>query len=78
MSDLNLFERINKALDEVRPFLQQDGGDVSFVKVTADFAVVVKLEGACRSCEVNQMTLTNGIEEAIKKHAPEIKSIKSI
>ena len=78
MSDLNLFERINKALDEVRPFLQKDGGDVTFVKVTADFAAVVKLEGACRSCEVNQMTLKNGIEEAIKKHAPEIKSIKSI
>ena len=44
MSDLNLFERINKALDEVRPFLQQDGGDVTFVKVTADFAAVICLE----------------------------------
>lgn len=78
MNELNLFDRINKGLEEVRPFLNKDGGDVSFVKVTSDFDLVVKLEGACRTCEVNQMTLKNGIEEAIKKHAPEIKSIKSI
>jgi len=78
MKDLNLFQRINKGLDEVRPFLHQDGGDVTFVKVTSDFNLVLKLEGACRTCEVNQMTLKNGIEQSIKKYAPEIKSIKSI
>ena len=78
MSQLNLFERINKGSDEIRPFLNQDGGDVTFVKVTSDFQLVLRLEGACRTCEVNQMTLKNGIEDSIKKHAPEIKSIKSI
>lgn len=78
MTDLNLFQRINKGLDEIRPFLKQDGGDVSFVKVTHDLDLVLKLEGACRTCEVNQMTLKNGIEQSIKKYAPEIKSIKSI
>ena len=78
MSELNLFDRINKGLEEIRPFLNQDGGDVTFVKVTSDFNLVLKLEGACRSCEVNQMTLKNGIEDAVKKYAPEIKSIKSI
>ena len=78
MSELNLFDRINKGLEEIRPFLNQDGGDVTFVKVTSDFNLVLRLEGACRSCEVNQMTLKNGIEDAIKKYAPEIKSIKSI
>jgi len=78
MSELNLFDRINKGLEEIRPFLNQDGGDVTFVKVTSDFNLVLRLEGACRSCEVNQMTLKNGIEDAVKKHAPEIKSIKSI
>ncbi len=78
MSELNLFERINKGLEEIRPFLNEDGGDVTFIKVTSDFELVVRLEGACRTCEVNQMTLTNGIEESIKKHAPEIKKIKSI
>ena len=78
MSELNLFERINKGLEEIRPFLNKDGGDVTFIKVTSDFSLILRLEGACRNCEVNQMTLKNGIEEAIKKHAPEIKSIKSI
>ncbi len=78
MSELNLFDRINKGLEEIRPFLNQDGGDVTFVKVTSDFNLVLRLEGACRSCEVNQMTLKNGIEDAVKKYAPEIKSIKSI
>ena len=78
MSELNLFERINKGLEEIRPFLNEDGGDVTFVKVTANFDLVLRLEGACRTCEVNQMTLKNGIEESIKKYAPEIKSIKAI
>jgi len=78
MNELNLFERINNGLEEIRPFLNKDGGNVTFIKVTSDFALVLRLEGACRTCEVNQMTLKNGIEEAIKKHAPEIKSIKSI
>ena len=78
MNELNLFERINRGLDEVRPFLNEDGGDVTFVKVTSDFDLVLRFEGACRTCEVNQMTLKNGIEESIKKHAPEIKSIKAI
>ena len=78
MTDLNLFQRINKGLEEIRPFLKQDGGDVSFVKVTSDLDLVPKLEGSCRTCEVNQMTLKNGIEQSIKKYAPEIKSIKSI
>lgn len=78
MNDLNLFERINKGLEEIRPFLNKDGGDVTFIKVTSDFILFLRLEGACRTCEVNQMTLKNGIEEAIKKYAPEIKCIKSI
>ena len=74
----SLMSRINKGLDDVRPYLESDGGDLSFVKVTSDFNLVLRLEGACRSCEVNQMTLKNGIEDAVKKYAPEIKSIKSI
>ena len=78
MSELNLFDRINKGLEEIRPFLNEDGGDVTFIKVTSDFNLVLRLEGACRTCEVNQMTLKNGIEDAVKKYAPEIKSIESI
>ena len=51
MNELNLFERINKGLDEVRPFLNEDGGDVTFVKVTSDFDLVLRFEGACRTCK---------------------------
>ena len=78
MNENNLLERINKGLEEIRPFLQKDGGDVSFIKVTSDFEVIVKLEGACESCDVNQMTLQNGIEQTVKKYAPEIKIVKTL
>jgi Fe-S cluster biogenesis protein NfuA len=78
MNDINLLQRINKGLDEIRPFLQRDGGDVSFIKVTTDFEVIVKLEGACESCDVNQMTLQSGIEQSVKKYAPEVKIVKTL
>ena len=78
MNESNLLERINKGLDEIRPFLQRDGGDVSFIKVTSNSEVIVKLEGACESCDVNQMTLKNGIEQSVKKYAPEIKIVKTL
>ena len=78
MNESNLLERINKGLEEIRPFLQKDGGDVSFIKVTSDFEVIVKLEGACESCDVNQMTLQNGIEQTVKKYAPDSKIVKAL
>ena len=78
MTEANLLQRINKGLDEIRPFLQRDGGDVTFIKVTSDFEVILKLEGACESCDVNQMTLQNGIEQTVKKYAPEIKIVKTL
>ena len=70
MNESNLIERVNKGLEEIRPFLQRDGGDVTFIKVTSDSEVIIKLEGACQSCDVNQMTLKNGIEQSVKKYAP--------
>ena len=76
MNESNLIERVNKGLEEIRPFLQRDGGDVTFIKVTSDSEVIIKLEGACQSCDVNQMTLKNGIEQSVKKYAPEIKIVK--
>ena len=78
MNEENLLQRINKGLDEIRPFLQRDGGDVTFIKVTLDFEVIIRLEGACRSCDVNQMTLKNGIEQTVKKYAPEVKIVKTL
>jgi len=78
MDDTKLLQRINKGLEEIRPFLQKDGGDVSFIKLTSDFEVIIQLEGACKSCDVNQMTLKNGIEQSVKKYAPEIKIVKTV
>ncbi len=74
----SLMNRINKGLDEVRPYLESDGGNLSLVKVTSDLVVFIRFEGACKTCDVNQMTLKLGIESSVKKHAPEIKSVQTI
>ena len=70
-------EKVQKALDKVRPSLQADGGDVELVEVTADNVVRVKLKGACAGCPMSQMTLKNGIEKFLKKEIPEVKSVES-
>ena len=77
-TDSVLLEKIEKALTEIRPYLQSDGGDISLLEVTPDMFVKVKLHGACKSCKVNQMTLKLGVETTIKKYAPEIKEVKSV
>ena len=77
MSKSNLKEKIEIALDEIRPFLENDGGDISLIEIN-DETVKVRLEGACTTCSVNQMTLKSGVEMTIKKHAPEIKNVLNI
>jgi len=74
MSDLELQQKVENALEEIRPFLKADGGDISLVTIE-DNIVKVKLEGACVGCNVNQMTLKNGVEATVKKHAPQIESV---
>ncbi|MFH1594621.1 MAG: NifU family protein [Candidatus Omnitrophota bacterium] len=71
-------ERIEAALNKVRPSLQADGGNVELVDVTADGVVKVKLTGACGSCPMSQMTLKMGIEKAIKKEVPEVKEVTAV
>ena len=66
------------ALDEIRPFLASDGGDISLVGIEKDRLVKVQLHGACVSCTVNQMTLKTGVEMTIKKHAPQIEKVISV
>ena len=66
------------ALQEIRPFLQSDGGDISLVSIDQGRIVHVRLEGACVGCSVNQMTLKSGVEMTIKKHAPQIESVISV
>ena len=72
-----LENKILHALEEIRPFLLKDGGDISLESIK-DSTVKVKLHGACADCKVNQMTLKNGVETTIKKYAPEIKEVKSV
>ena len=71
MTDTELFKNIEKALEEIRPYLLTDGGDISFISVDNDI-VKIRFEGACIGCSVNQMTLKNGVEATIKKYAPQI------
>ena len=73
----SLEKKILDALDEIRPFLVKDGGDISLESIK-NLIVEVKLHGACADCKVNQMTLKNGVETTIKKYAPEIKEVKSV
>ena len=77
-TDSVLLEKIEKALTEIRPYLQSDGGDISLLEVTSDMLVMVKPLGACKSCNVNQMTLTAGVEQTIKKYAPEVKGVVNV
>ena len=69
---------IENALDEIRPFLASDGGDISLVGIEKNKLVKVQLHGACVSCTVNQMTLKTGVEMTIKKHAPQIEKVISV
>lgn len=67
-----------KALDEIRPFLESDGGNISLIDIEDDKHVRVRLEGACISCSVNQMTLKAGVETTIKKYAPQIETVVNV
>ena len=78
MNTDGLLSRVNQGLDDVRPYLASDGGDISLVKISADFKVFIRFEGACKTCDVNQMTLKLGVEEAVKKYAPEVHSVETI
>lgn len=69
-------EKIEKALEKVRPMLQADGGDVELVDVQ-DGIVTVRLQGACGGCPMSQMTLKNGIEKILKQEVPEVISVES-
>ena len=70
--------KILKALEEIRPFLKSDGGDISLVSVKDDKHVKVQLHGACVGCSVNQMTLKTGVEMTIKKYLPQVETVTSV
>ncbi|TYA70026.1 NifU family protein [Seonamhaeicola marinus] len=78
MTSEEIKEKVLLALDEIRPFLQSDGGDISLLSIEDDKLVKVQLQGACVGCSVNQMTLKSGVEMTIKKHAPQIEEVINI
>ena len=77
MTAQETLNNVEKALDEIRPFLMSDGGNIKLLSIK-DTIVKVQLQGACTGCSVNQMTLKNGVELTIKKFAPQIKEVISI
>ena len=69
---------VENALQEIRPFLNSDGGDIALISIEDGKHVKVRLQGACVGCSVNQMTLKNGVEATIKKYAPHIQQVINI
>ena len=73
-----ILERVEASLDTMRPYLNDDGGNVEVVEITTDMIVRVKLVGACSTCPQSFMTMKAGIEEAVKRAVPEIKGVTAI
>jgi len=73
-----LTDQVVNIIDQIRPYLQSDGGDIRFVNITEDNVVQVELQGACHSCPMATQTMRNGVEATILKYIPEIKSVVAI
>lgn len=71
-------QKIKEGLEQIRPFLQRDGGDIEFVEYTADNIVKVKLQGHCAGCPGAQMTIKGVVEKILKESYPEIKGVESV
>lgn len=71
-------KKVQNVIAQIRPYLQQDGGDIEFIEYTDENVVNVRLLGACGSCPYSTMTLKNGVETAMKKAIPEVKSVEAV
>ena len=71
-------ERVEKALEKIRPYLVADGGDIALVDITDDMVVKVEMQGACNGCPFSMQTLKAGVEIAVKKEVPEIKEVVDV
>jgi Fe-S cluster biogenesis protein NfuA len=71
-------EKVQAAIEKIRPMLKADGGDVELVGVSDTGVVQVRLQGACSGCPMSQMTLKNGIERIIKQEVPEVTAVESV
>lgn len=73
-----MLDRVEAALDKIRPFLIADGGNVKVLEITDDMVVRLELEGACGTCPMSPMTMKAGVEEALKKDVPEITGVEAV
>lgn len=73
-----LTDKVNAAIEQLRPYLHSDGGDMELVEITSDNIVRVKLIGACKTCTMSSMTLKAGLEEVLKTTVPEIKKVEAV
>ena len=73
-----IIDKVEEALNQVRPYLESDGGDIRLIEVTDNYVVKVKLLGACGDCQVSMMTLKAGVEQAVKKLLPQVKEVVDI
>lgn len=73
-----IINKVTASIEIIRPYLQNDGGDISLVEITDDLTVKVKLHGACGSCPYSLMTLKNGVEQTIRRDVPEIKEVVAV
>jgi len=78
ITDKTIIDKIEVALDEIRPFLEADGGNINFIELTDEMVVKVKLIGSCESCNISMMTLKNGVEVVIKRAVPQVKEVIEI
>lgn len=78
ITDKHLIEGVEKVIEQLRPFLEADGGNMELVEISDDYIAKVKLLGACSSCSMSMMTLKAGLEENVKKQVPEIKGVEAI
>jgi len=73
-----MLEKVKKIIDQLRPFLQSDGGDIEVIEITNENVVKVKLIGACSDCPFSLQTLKAGVEQALRKEIPEIKEVVAV
>ncbi len=73
-----LLNKVEEALNTIRPYLEADGGNVSVVEITPELTLKLELTGACKTCNMSHMTMRAGIEETIKRSVPEIKNIEAV
>ena len=77
-NDADLFARVSRIIEKIRPAVQSDGGDLQLVEVTPEGVVRIRLHGACVGCPSSEMTLKMGIERNLKNHVPEVSEVQAV